>query len=57
MRRAALGKDGSADKDRNFVTALARGLEILRCFGPSDEYLGTRNWPNAPASPVPPYRG
>lgn len=40
MRRAALGKDGSADKDRNFVTALARGLEILRCFGPSDEYLG-----------------
>ena len=21
-----------ADKDRNFVTALARGLELLRCF-------------------------
>jgi len=28
------------EKDRNFVTALARGLEILRCFGPKDEYLG-----------------
>lgn len=40
MRRAVVGKDLSADKDRNFVTALARGLEILRCFGPSDEYLG-----------------
>jgi len=26
--------------DRNFVTALARGLEILRCFGPNDEVLG-----------------
>lgn len=24
--------DGSEGKDRNFVTALARGLEILRCF-------------------------
>lgn len=40
MRRAVVGKDLSVDKDRNFVTALARGLEILRCFGPSDEYLG-----------------
>ncbi|ASK33579.1 IclR family transcriptional regulator [Alcanivorax sp. N3-2A] len=39
MRRAVVGKD-AADKDRNFVTALARGLELLRCFGPSDEYLG-----------------
>lgn len=27
-------------KDRNFVTALARGLEILRAFGAEDEYLG-----------------
>lgn len=24
--------DDSTDKDRNFVTALARGLEVLRCF-------------------------
>ena len=27
-------------KDRNFVTALARGLELLRAFGPEDDYLG-----------------
>ncbi|WP_111411925.1 IclR family transcriptional regulator [Billgrantia lactosivorans] len=27
-------------KDRNFVTALARGLELLRAFGPGEEYLG-----------------
>ncbi|ARB45328.1 MULTISPECIES: IclR family transcriptional regulator [Alloalcanivorax] len=41
MRRAPMGKEAqSAEKDRNFVTALARGLEILRCFGPSDDYLG-----------------
>ncbi|MBY4896995.1 IclR family transcriptional regulator [Cupriavidus sp. AU9028] len=26
--------------DRNFVTALARGLELLRAFGPHDDYLG-----------------
>lgn len=26
-------------KDRQFVTALARGLDILRCFRPSDTYL------------------
>ncbi len=39
MRRA-VADVGTNDKDRNFVTALARGLDILRCFGPSDEYLG-----------------
>lgn len=27
-------------EDRNFVTALARGLELLRAFGPTDDYLG-----------------
>ena len=26
-------------KDRQFVNALARGLELLRCFGPGDVYL------------------
>lgn len=40
MRRAVAGKILPDDKDRNFVTALARGLDILRCFGPGDEYLG-----------------
>lgn len=29
-----------AAKDRNFVTALARGLELLRAFGAGEEYLG-----------------
>jgi DNA-binding IclR family transcriptional regulator len=29
-------------KDRHFVTALARGLEILRCFGPADRWLGNQ---------------
>lgn len=27
-------------KDRQFVTALARGLELLRCFGLGEQYLG-----------------
>ena len=31
-----LGPDEQDGKDRNFVTALARGLEILRCFGEND---------------------
>lgn len=31
-----------AEKDRNFVTALARGLEILDCFKFEDRYLGNR---------------
>ena len=36
-------QDDAADedngKDRQFVTALARGLEILRCFRPGETYL------------------
>lgn len=32
--------DDPPDKDRQFVTALARGLELLRCFGPNERYLG-----------------
>ena len=31
-----------AGKDRKFVTALARGLEILRCFRPGEGYLGNQ---------------
>jgi len=30
------------DKDRNFVTALARGIELLRCFTPSESLLGNQ---------------
>lgn len=43
MVRAKKVQDDSealAAKDRNFVTALARGLELLRAFGPGDEFLG-----------------
>ena len=29
-------------KDRHFVTALARGLDILRCFGPTERWLGNQ---------------
>lgn len=28
------------EKDRQFITALARGLGVLRCFGPGDRWLG-----------------
>lgn len=30
------------DKDRNFVTALARGLDLLRCFTPNERLLGNQ---------------
>jgi DNA-binding IclR family transcriptional regulator len=32
-----------SSKDRQFVTALARGLEVLRCFKPSDRHLGNQD--------------
>lgn len=32
--------DEEQGKDRQFVTALARGLELLRCFQPKERYLG-----------------
>lgn len=30
-------------KDRQFVTALSRGLEVLRCFQPGDRHLGNQD--------------
>lgn len=36
----SLQSEAPAGKDRQFVTALARGLEILRCFNPGERYLG-----------------
>lgn len=30
------------DEDRNFVTALARGMELLRCFSPQQSVLGNQ---------------
>jgi len=37
-----LGQMGPEPKDRNFVTALARGLEILRVFDANDSLLGNQ---------------
>lgn len=32
-------KNGTTAVDRKFVTALSRGLDVLRCFGPRDRWL------------------
>jgi DNA-binding IclR family transcriptional regulator len=39
--------------DRQFVTALARGLEILRCFGPGDRTLGNQELARRTGLPKP----
>jgi DNA-binding IclR family transcriptional regulator len=39
------GRSGAAERklvDRKFVTALARGLDVLRCFGPRDRWLANQ---------------
>lgn len=41
-RSEAVGLDEEETKDRMFVTALARGLEVLRSFGPGDTMLGNQ---------------
>ena len=33
-----------AEDDRRYVTALARGLEVLRCFKPQDRWLSHFYW-------------
>ena len=46
-----------ASKDRQFVTALARGLEVLRAFRAHDDLLGNQEiaqrtgLPNSPLAP------
>ena len=40
-------------KDRKFVTALARGLEVLRAFRPGDGFLGNREIANRTGLPKP----
>jgi DNA-binding IclR family transcriptional regulator len=40
MASSATGrKTSTAPVDRKFVTALSRGLDVLRCFGPRDRWL------------------
>jgi DNA-binding IclR family transcriptional regulator len=38
-----LNPEENTQKERQFVTALARGLEILRCFKPGDRLLGNQD--------------
>jgi DNA-binding IclR family transcriptional regulator len=33
----------AAPVDRKFVTALSRGLDVLRCFGPRDRWLANQD--------------
>lgn len=40
--RTAVSEQKKTDKSRNFVTALARGLEILRAFEPGHTMLGNQ---------------
>jgi DNA-binding IclR family transcriptional regulator len=40
MRKTQLSDALDQNKGHNYVTALARGLELLRCFGDASEYLG-----------------
>ena len=40
-------------KDRQFVNALARGLELLRCFGPGEVYLTNAELAKRSALPKP----
>ncbi len=35
--------DTDPDKDRNFITALARGLDVLRCFRPNETALSNQD--------------
>jgi DNA-binding IclR family transcriptional regulator len=44
--------DGNV-KDRQFVTALARGLEILRCFRPGEAYLANTELAKRTGMPKP----
>jgi DNA-binding IclR family transcriptional regulator len=41
------------EEDRQFVTALARGLEILRCFTPKDNTLGNQEIARKTSLPKP----
>lgn len=44
---------GCEEEDRQFVTALARGLEILRCFSPSQNTLGNQELAKKTGLPKP----
>ncbi|MFT5787693.1 MAG: DNA-binding IclR family transcriptional regulator, partial [Ascidiaceihabitans sp.] len=41
------------EKDRNFITALARGLDILRCFRPNEIELTNQDFAQRTGLPKP----
>lgn len=45
--------DNAAEKDRHFVTALARGLEILACFKPGERFLANHQLAQRTGLPKP----
>jgi len=46
-------RQASAGKDRQFITALARGLQVLRCFRASERYLGNQEFAERTGLPKP----
>jgi DNA-binding IclR family transcriptional regulator len=42
IRRNTLKSDVATVPDRKFITALGRGLDVLRCFGPRDRWLANQ---------------
>ena len=48
-----LGSVQEQEKDRQFVTALARGLELLRCFTPRENVLGNQDLARKTGLPKP----
>lgn len=44
---------GVEEEDRQFVTALARGLEVLRCFTPTENTLGNQEIAHKTGLPKP----
>jgi len=51
--KTPIGKASGVKTDRHFVTALARGLEVLACFRHGDRMLGNQNSANAAVWPNP----
>lgn len=46
-------RQSAAGKDRQFITALARGLHVLRCFRATERYLGNQEFAERTGLPKP----
>ena len=46
-------EDMQDENDRQFITALARGLELLRCFTPKHQHLGNQELAQLTGLPKP----